>query len=312
MLQKTCFIILGPTAVGKTALAIDIAKHFQTEIISADSRQCFRELNIGVAKPSDEELKSVKHHFINSHSIHDEVNAAIFEKLALTWCEEIFTKKDVVVMSGGTGLYIRAFCEGLDAIPVVSADVRSDIIDSFKKHGIEWLQAKVKEADPEFYETGEIQNPQRLMRALEVRISTGESILSYRSSVPANRGFNIVKIGLDIPRPLLYDRINKRVDTMMDDGLLNEATALFPFRSLSSLQTVGYTELFEFLEGKISLETAVELIKQHTRNYSKRQLTWFRKDADVNWFSPTYFDEIVRFCESMLKGNQDTTVNTHS
>lgn len=300
MFPKTIFIIVGPTAVGKTALSIQLAQHFKTQIISADSRQCYRELNIGVAKPSPEELRAVKHYFINSHSIHDNVNAAAFEQLALQWTNEIFTKHDVAVMVGGTGLYIRAFCEGLDDIPAVQPEVRTAILNSFNEHGLPWLQEKIKAADPLFFESGEVQNPQRMMRALEVVLSTGRSILSFRSAETTPRPFSMVKIGLDIPRPQLYERINKRVEIMMEEGLLQEATDLFPHRHLNALQTVGYTELFEHLEGKITLQQATELIKQHTRNYAKRQLTWFRKDSEINWFAPNEKDAILSFCESKL------------
>lgn len=300
MQQKTCFIIIGPTAVGKTALAIAIAQHFKTHIISADSRQCYRELDIGVAKPSRDELAAAKHYFIDSHSIHDPVNAAVFEELALTWCEEIFAQHDVAVMVGGTGLYIQAFCEGLDSMPVIPPAVRDEINAAFGQHGLEWLQHQVKEEDPLFYQSGEIHNPQRIMRALEVKRSTGESILSFRSAKTKTRPFNIVKIGLELPREQLYDRINERVDDMMRKGLLAEATALFPFRNLNALQTVGYTELFEHMEGKIMLDRAVELIKQHTRNYAKRQLTWFRKTPNVAWYSPKETTRIIRYCTEQI------------
>jgi tRNA dimethylallyltransferase len=293
MKQKTCIVITGPTAIGKTAIAIEIAQHFKTRIISADSRQCFRELNIGVAKPSPAELAAVHHYFINSHSIHEEVNAALFERLALAWAEEIFNEHDVAVMVGGTGLYIQAFCQGLDEMPVISPSVRTSIQSAFEKEGMPWLQQAVQEQDPLFFETGEAQNPQRLMRALEVKLSTGRSILSFRTAVRKERPFRIIKVGLDIPRPALYERINQRVDNMMQQGLLQEAEALFPFRHFNALQTVGYTELFGHLEGSITLEKAVELVKQHTRNYAKRQLTWFRKDHQISWFKPNDRQEII-------------------
>ena len=297
MKQKTCIIILGPTAVGKTALAIAVAQHFKTDIISADSRQCYRELNIGVAKPSAKELAAVKHYFINSHSIHDQVNAAVFEELALGWADEIFREHDVAVMVGGTGLYIQAFCDGLDAVPVIAPGVREEIILAYEQHGLPWLQSTIKDEDPLYFETGEIHNPQRAMRALEVKRSTGESIITYRSAQPKKRPFHIVKIGLDLPRVQLYQQVNDRVNEMMRKGLLIEAIALFPFRSLPALQTVGYTELFEHIEERISLHRAEELIKQHTRNYAKRQLTWFRKTPRVNWYSPTESSDIIRYCQ---------------
>lgn len=299
--MKTCIIIVGPTAVGKTALAVQVARHFQTSIISADSRQCFRELNIGVAKPSAAELQAVPHYFINSHSLHDQVNAAVFEELALRWAEEIFTAHDVVVMTGGTGLYVRAFCEGLDDVPEVPADLRASIVADYKAHGMKWLQERVEEEDPAFFSSGEVQNPQRLMRALEVKRTTGQSIVSFRKSAPKQRPFNIIKIGLDLPRQQLYQRIDERVDQMMEQGLLEEVRALFPLRHLNALQTVGYSELFEHLEGSISLERAVALIRQHTRNYAKRQLTWFRKDAGIHWFDPQAAQQVFTFCEETIQ-----------
>jgi tRNA dimethylallyltransferase len=303
MKQKTCIVILGPTAVGKTALAIAVAQHFKTHIISADSRQCYREMHIGVAKPSSDELAAVKHYFINSHSIHDHVNAAVFEELALGWADEIFREHDVAVMVGGTGLYIQAFCEGMDAIPEIAHGIREEIIAAFNQHGMPWLQSTIREEDPLYFESGEIHNPQRIMRALEVKRSTGKSIVTYRTAQPKKRPFHIVKIGLDIPRAQLYTQINARVDKMMQSDLLGEAVTLYPFRNLQALQTVGYTELFDYIEERISLDRAVELVKQHTRNYAKRQLTWFRKTPGVHWFSPTEIYDIIRVCECEMNYN---------
>jgi tRNA dimethylallyltransferase len=285
--------------VGKTALAVKLAQHFATDIISADSRQCYRELNIGVAKPSAEELAAVKHYFINSHSIHDTVNAVVFEELALAWANEIFQKNSIAVMVGGTGLYINAFCKGLDAMPAVPAAVRKELVDAFDKYGISWLQDQVVKEDPLFAEKGEMQNPQRIMRALEIKRSTGQSILSFQKANFKKRPFDIVQLGLELPREQLYQQINQRTDAMMNAGLLEEAKDLFPLRHLNALQTVGYSELFDHLEGKTSLDTAVELIKQHTRNYAKRQLTWFKKDAGLMWFSPHETDEVIGYCSVM-------------
>ncbi len=286
-MPNTIIIIAGPTAVGKTSLAIKLAKQFDTEIISADSRQCFKELNIGVAKPTPEQLKEVKHYFINSHSIHDDVNAMVFEEYALAIAEEIFSRKNIILMVGGTGLYIKAFCEGLDDIPTIQPEIRQSIIQSFEEKGLDWLQHEVKINDPEYFETGEQYNPQRLMRALEVKLSTGKSIKHFQRKQKKLRPFNIIKIGLQLPRNILYHQINTRVDEMMNEGLLTEAEALFPQRNLNALQTVGYTELFNYMEGKTTLEKAVDLIKQNTRHYAKRQITWFSKDPDMQWFSPT-------------------------
>jgi tRNA dimethylallyltransferase len=284
--NKTIIIIAGPTAVGKTAVALDVAKHFQTEIISADSRQCFKEMNIGVARPSMEELQQVPHHFIASHSILDEVTAVTFEQYALKKTEELFQKHDVVVVTGGTGLYIKAFCEGLDEIPEVSPQIRSRIITKYELEGLSWLQKEIKEKDPEFYKKGEIENPQRMMRALEVMEATGHSILYFRKGEKAVRNFAIIKAGLELPKEELQQRINNRVDKMMADGLLDEVKKLLPYKHLNALQTVGYAELFDFLENKKTITKAVEEIKIHTRQYAKRQMTWFKKDKEIVWFMP--------------------------
>jgi tRNA dimethylallyltransferase len=274
--------------VGKTAAAIQLAKSLDTSIISADSRQCFRELNIGVARPSPEELQSVGHYFIASHSIGEEVTAATFEELALQWTEEVFAGgKNRVVMVGGTGLYIKAFCEGLDTIPPVAEEIRTHIRQQFELGGIAWLQRQVQETDPGFYASGEVQNPQRLMRALEVRLSTGRSILAFRTQEKKQRPFNIQKIGLQLPKEELHRRINERVDRMMKNGLLEEVKGLLPYRERNALQTVGYTELFDHLDGKLSLEQAIEAIKTNTRHYAKRQMTWFRKDVSIRWIDLT-------------------------
>jgi tRNA dimethylallyltransferase len=281
--QKTVIIVLGPTASGKTAAAIDLASRYKTEIISADSRQCFRELNIGVARPSTEELKAVPHHFIATHSIHEEVTAASFEQYALTKAAELFIKHDVVVMAGGTGLYIKAFCEGLDTIPAIPSAIRDTITKSYEERGLSWLQEQVKEKDPAFYESGEIQNPQRMMRALEVVEYTGQSILSFRKNKKTERAFAIIKVGIDLPKEELHRRIHYRTDQMLDHGLLQEVKDLKPYQHLNALQTVGYKEIFDYLDNKISLEKAVEDIKTNTRQYAKRQMTWFRKDPDILW-----------------------------
>jgi len=282
--ENTVIIITGPTAVGKTALSLRLAQFFNTSIVSADSRQCYRELNIGVAKPSLEELHLVKHYFINSHSIKEEVNAGSFEQYALDACHEIFKTNNVVIMVGGTGLYIKAFCEGIDIMPEVPADVRNQIIDCYHKNGLEWLQNEVKDADPVFWQTAEQQNPQRLMRALEMVKATGKSITSFRKGKQISRPFRIIKIGLQLPKEILHHNINQRVDIMMQDGLPDEVKSLLPYRNFNALQTVGYKELFDYLDNKITLKTAVEQIKTNTRQYAKRQMTWFKRDKEIKWF----------------------------
>jgi tRNA dimethylallyltransferase len=272
--------------VGKTDRAIELALSLDTEIISADSRQCYRELNIGVAKPSDQQLAQVKHYFVNTHSVRDDLNAAAFEKYALDAVEGIFSKKDIAVMVGGTGLYIKAFCEGLDAIPPISPALRDEIRRNYEREGLSWLQEQVKANDPGFFSVGETDNPQRLMRALEVKLHTGQSIISYRKHVKKERDFRIIKIGLELPKESLRNNIYQRTDEMMEKGLLDEVRSLTEYRHLNALQTVGYKELFSYLDGFITLEQAIQDIKQNTAQYAKRQLTWFRRDKDVQWFSP--------------------------
>jgi tRNA dimethylallyltransferase len=284
--KKKLIVIAGPTAVGKTAAAIHIAQHFGTEIISADSRQCYREMSIGTAKPDAEELAAVHHYFINSHSITEELNAGDYEQLALSYCNAIFSKSDYAVVCGGTGLYIKALCEGIDEMPKTDRAIEKDLQDGYEANGIEWLQGIIAKEDPEFYAGAEQQNPARLIRALAFKRSNGTSIVHFRSGNHKERYFNIIKIGLDLPREILYERINRRVDIMMEQGLWEEAAGLYPQRSLKNLQTVGYTEIFECLDGVITKEKSIELIKQHSRNYAKRQLTWFRKDKDFQWFEP--------------------------
>ena len=286
MRNKTCVIIVGPTAVGKTSLAIELAQHFNTQIISADSRQCYKELNIGVAKPSPGQLQKVKHYFINSHSIQDEVNAKVFEEYSLLKANEIFKQNDIAVMVGGTGLYIKAFCEGMDEVPVVDAEMKKVIITNYNNGGLEWLRDEVKKTDPIFFYKGEIKNPQRMMRALEVKLSTGRSIIDFQSHKKKERDFKIIKIGLQLPKEELHQNINNRIEDMMNNGLLDEVKSLSSFKNLNALQTVGYKELFDHLEGKLTLDKAIEQIKTNTRQYAKRQITWFKKDKDVRWYNP--------------------------
>lgn len=294
-MNKTILLIAGPTAVGKTALSVQLAKHFSTEIISADSRQCFKEIKIGVAKPSAEELQEVQHHFINTHSIHETVNAASFEEYALNAADEIFQQHATAVMVGGTGLYIKAFCEGMDEIPAVDEEIRKQLQHTYQQQGMEWLQQQLQTHDPLFAKEGEMQNPQRMLRALEVVLSTAQSILQFRKGEKRQRDFRVIKSGLELPREELYQRINHRVDVMMQDGLLEEARSVYPLRHLNALQTVGYRELFEYFDGKLSLEKAVDKIKQNSRHYAKRQLTWFKRDAEMKWFHPSQLQEIIQY-----------------
>jgi tRNA dimethylallyltransferase len=292
---KTVYIIVGPTAVGKTAFAISLAQALQTDIISADARQCYHEMKIGVARPSQMELDSVPHHFIGSHSINDNVNAAVFENFALEKVDEIFKQKDAVVMVGGTGLYVKAFCEGLDLIPEIDPEIREGIIKQYEKLGLRWLQKEVSVKDPAYWAKGEKLNPQRLMRALEVMLGTQASILSFQQKNKAIRPFNIVKIGMEMPRPLLYERINQRVLNMVDDGLEQEVKSLLPNFNLNALQTVGYKEWVPFFEGNLEKLSVIESIQQNTRHYAKRQMTWFKKDPEIKWYQASMIstDQII-------------------
>lgn len=294
--NKTVIIIAGPTAVGKTSVAIEVAKHFHTQIISADSRQCYKELNIGVARPSPEELSAVKHYFIASHSIFEKLNAVTFEQYALEKVNEIFQRHDVAVMVGGTGLYIKAFAEGMDEIPEVPEAVHNEIIYEYSQKGIAWLQQEIQQHDPGFYKTGEVQNPQRLMRALEVWKATGKSILHFRRGKKAHRDFDVIKIALELPKEQLHRNINARVDQMLQQGLLEEVRSLIPYQQLNALQTVGYKELFDYFNGETTREDAVELIKRNTRQYAKRQMTWFRKDKEFVWCHPNV-EEVLNAIE---------------
>ena len=291
--NKTVVIVAGPTAVGKTAVAIEIAKHFNSEIISADSRQCYRELNIGVARPSSPELLAIRHHFVGTHSITDEVTAAMFEDYALELVAELFRQMDLIVMAGGTGLYLKAFCEGLDEIPDVAPEIRDSVIRRYKEGGMSWLSEEIKAKDPLFYNQGEIQNPQRMMRALEVMESTGQSMLQFHRGQRKKRPFNIVKIGLELSKADLLQRINYRVDKMVGAGLVDEVRGLIPFKHLNALQTVGYIEVLNYLEHKATLEEAMNQIKIHTRQYAKRQMTWFKKDDEMIWFAPGEVGQII-------------------
>ncbi|MGF2412054.1 tRNA (adenosine(37)-N6)-dimethylallyltransferase MiaA [Ferruginibacter sp.] len=284
-MKKTCIVIAGPTAVGKTSFAIRLAQQLQTQIISADSRQCFRELNIAVAKPSAQELQLVPHYFISSHSIKDEVNAVVFEQYALQKIADLFKTHDTAVIVGGTGLYIKAFCDGIDALPNIDTAVREGVIAGYEVNGLVWLQNEVKKNDPVYFAKGEIKNPQRLMRALEVKLSSGRSITEFQTQQKKQRDFDIVKIGLELPKELLIQNINSRVDAMMQQGLLDEVKELLPFKNLNALQTVGYRELFDYLNGDITLNDAVERIKINTRQYAKRQMTWFKKDTSIKWIT---------------------------
>jgi len=297
-MNKTLIIIAGPTAAGKTALAIQIAKHFKTEIISADSRQFYREMNIGTAKPSKEELAAVRHYFIDSHSIHEYFSVGDFEKEVINLLEKLFKTHDQVVLVGGSGLFINAICNGFDDLPVASDETRSRLNQLLSEKGIGHLQEQLKKADPVYYAEVDINNPQRLIRALEVFESTGNPFSSYRTKSAKQRNFNIIQLGISPDRAKLYEQINLRVDQMLESGLFKEVEGLSNYRHLNALNTVGYSEIFEYFDKKLSKEEAISKIKQNTRRFAKRQLTWFKKSKDIKWFDPHEHNAILNYLDA--------------
>lgn len=296
--EKKLIVIAGPTAVGKTALAIHVAHELQTEIISADSRQIYRELTIGTAKPSEAELKEVPHHFIDSHSITEDYDAARFGEEALRKIYTLFEKHDYVVVCGGSGLYIKALLEGFDDIPEVPDAVRDQLIEEFEAKGLLWLQNKMRELDPEHFRNIDHKNPMRLMRALEVIIATGKSISEFQKKVKKDLPFRVIKIGLELERAKLYERIDSRMDEMIAQGLFEEAQQLYPFKDKNALQTVGYQEIFDFMDGAYDREEAIRLLKRNSRRYAKRQLTWFKRDEEIKWFNPLNLEAVLECIKS--------------
>ncbi len=299
--QKHLVVVVGPTAVGKTDLCVRLAKHFRTEIISADSRQFFREMAIGTAKPTAAEQQGVPHHFVDSHSIKETYNAGAFEQDVLALLEKLFEQHEVVLMTGGSGLYVRAVLEGMDEMPEVAPEVRQALTQQYEKEGLQPLLDKLQELDPLYFAQVDKANPQRVVRALEVCLSSGLPYSSFRSSEKQGRPFNIVKIGLTRDRSELYGRIDQRMDLMLEQGLLEEAKALYPYRAHNALQTVGYKEIFDYLEGRYDWEEAVRLLKRNSRRYAKRQLTWFNKSPEeYTWFHPQQWQEIVAFIDERV------------
>lgn len=306
--MKTNYLIniVGPTAIGKTSLAIQLANKFNTEIISADSRQFYKEMSIGTAVPSAEELQAAKHHFIQHTSIEDNYNVGDFESDAIKKLDELFKNNKIVIMVGGSGLYTKSVLEGLDYFPEVSLEIRQELNLKLEKEGLDSLQQQLHKLDPDYYKIVDLENPHRVIRALEVCISSGKPYSSYLNQPKKKRNFTAISIGLNAEREIIYDRINRRVDLMITEGLMDEAKALFPKRELNALNTVGYKELFSYLEGKDSLETAVSEIKKNTRRFAKRQLTWFRKDQEINWFDyKTPVEEIQQFLDSKIKNYEN-------
>ncbi|MBE6330144.1 MAG: tRNA (adenosine(37)-N6)-dimethylallyltransferase MiaA [Paludibacteraceae bacterium] len=283
MKEKKLIILLGPTGVGKTELSLQMAEELGTEIISCDSRQMYREMKIGTAAPTEEELKRVPHHFIGHLSIHDYYSCGRFEIDALAKCNELFQSHDTVIMTGGSMLYIDAVCKGIDDIPNIDEELRQSLLERYQNEGIENIRQELKILDPDYYKIVDLQNHKRIIHALEVCIQSGKPYSSFRSESVKKRPFTIEKIGLNRPREVLYDRINKRVDIMMENGLLEEAKSLYPFKGLNALNTVGYKELFNYFDGIWTLDFAIQMIKQNSRRYAKKQLTWFNRDSEITW-----------------------------
>ncbi|RNI29070.1 tRNA (adenosine(37)-N6)-dimethylallyltransferase MiaA [Rufibacter latericius] len=294
-------VVVGPTAVGKTDFCVQLAQHFQTEILSMDSRQFFRELSIGTAKPSPEEQGGVVHHFIDSHSILEEYNAGAFEEDALHLLQKLFLEHQVVIATGGSGLYVRALCEGLDAMPEILPGIREELTQRLEREGLPVLVQQLQELDPEYAIQVDVQNPQRVIRALEVCLSSGQPYSSFRvKSGERERDFHILKIGLNRDRQELYDRVDQRMDLMLEQGLLEEVESMLLYRQHQALQTVGYTELFDYLDGAYPYEEAVRLLKRNSRRYAKRQLTWFTRDPEIKWFHPSQFTQVLAYVQSEI------------
>ncbi len=291
--NKKLVVVAGPTAVGKTSVAIRLAREFHASVVSADSRQIFREMTIGTAKPTGEELAAVRHYFIDTHSVGDDYDAAAYATDALGVITGLFAEADTVVLCGGSGLYIKAVCDGFDEMPIVPDSIRQGLMENYKAHGIEWLQEQMRQRDPEGLASMDEHNPHRLIRALEVKLHSGKSILSFRTKKKRAHDFDVIKIGLELPREELYARIDTRMEKMIADGLFEEAHKLYPMRHHNALQTVGYQEIFDFMDNLYDLDECVRLLKRNTRRYAKRQLTWFMKDPEFNWFSPYEIHTII-------------------
>ena len=299
-MHNNLLVLLGPTGAGKTDIALDIAIHFGTEIISCDSRQFFREMKIGTSAPTLDQLNTIRHHFIGSLSVNDYYSASLFERDVLKLLPELFSENRLVIMAGGSGMYIDAICDGIDDIPDVDPIIREKYINKYQSEGIESLRVALRLLDPEHYKKVDLRNYKRIIRALEICETTGQPYSSFMKKEKREREFSIIKIGLDRPREELFNRINQRVDYMISCGLEEEARKLYQLRDLNALNTVGYKELFEYFKGSISRGKAIELIKRDTRRYAKRQITWWAKDADIKWFHPDEKQKIIKFVEDCL------------
>jgi len=299
-MNKTLVVIVGTTGIGKSNVALFLAEFFNTEIISADSRQIFQELSIGTAVPSKDELNRIKHHFIQSHSIKEYYNASSFESEALKLLKNLFLKNNIVIMAGGSMLYIDAVCYGIDELPTVDPELRESLSETFKTEGLENLRIRLKKLDPEYYAVVDLKHPKRILHALEICLMTGKPYSSFRSNTIKKRTFRIIKVGLNCERQILYNRINLRVDKMIENGLIDEAHGVYPNKHLNALNTVGYKELFASFDGKISQEEAIQQIKNNSRKYARKQLTWFRKDKSIQWFEPGESEKIIEYINSKV------------
>lgn len=299
-MDRVLLLIAGPTAVGKTSCGIEVAAHFGTEIISADSRQIYRETRIGTAVPSPQELARVKHHFIQTVSVKEYYNASIFEHQVLDRLQTLFKVHQLVVMVGGSGLYIDAVCEGIDDLPTVDEDLRRQLQEELRQKGLEQLTGRLQELDPLSYSRVDLKNPMRVLKALEISMQTGRPYSSFLSETRKERPFHILRAALELDRQVLYERINMRVDQMMEDGLMEEVKQVQHLREYAAMKTVGYRELFQVLDGKLSLEEGVDLIKRNTRKFARKQLTWFRKEQKYRWFSPENYPSLIDWVEKEL------------
>ena len=302
--KPTLIVLIGPTGIGKTDLSLNIAEHYNTEIISADSRQLYADLKIGTAAPTSEQLARVKHHFVGTLQLTDYYSAAQYEAEVMKKLDELFKQHSEIVLTGGSMMYVDAVCKGIDDIPTVDEETRKTLMQHYENVGLERLCAELKILDPEYYDIVDKKNPKRVIHALEICYMTGQTYTSFRTSQTKERPFNIIKVGLRREREELYARINKRVDIMMEDGLLEEAKSVYQYKDLNSLNTVGYEEMFKYLDGEWELPFAIEKIKQNSRIYSRKQVTWFKRDTDITWFHPDDTDNIMSFIEERLNADK--------